>query len=499
MTSKELEAKRTADIAAADAIFNKAKAESRSMTADEVKTFDAKMNEADAALPLITEAQAREAQDAIDAEKRAKRLEQAQSRMATPANPASNRATNPNAESRAERRDRVLETAPIWGSLKNFSNDAEGRYKAWQFGNFCLAIMGAPIGKGQRAMRACKEHGVELRIDNDMSHEERALQQENVNYLGGYLVPDQFVNDLIVLREKFGVFPQYAKIIPMKGDTSTRPRRRGGLTASFVGEGSAGTASTMPFDAVSLQAKKIMALSLYSNELNEDAVINIGDTLAGECAYAFAQLIDKCGFIGDGSSTYGGINGLHGAFTALAAGTISNVPNIKQSTGGSWALTTGIAIADVLALLANLPQYADTPNTAWYCHKTFFHQVLQGLATVVPGGTRKEDLTTKMDQMFLGYPVRFTQTMPNAYVTKTFPLYFGDLSLGVDFGDRRQTTLAFSNQATVGSVNSFASDVLAVRATQRFDIKVHDIGYNKSVTPTGILQVNGPITALYTA
>jgi HK97 family phage major capsid protein len=49
---------------------------------------------------------------------------------------------------------------------------------------------------------------------------------------------------------------------------------------------------------VRLTAKKIGVLTKYTRELNEDAVINIGDDLAGEIAYAFGAFEDDCGFNG---------------------------------------------------------------------------------------------------------------------------------------------------------------------------------------------------------
>jgi HK97 family phage major capsid protein len=53
-----------------------------------------------------------------------------------------------------------------------------------------------------------------------------------------------------------------------------------------------------------------MVLTTVSNELNEDAFVNLADDVAGEIAYAFAKKEDECGFVGDGTSTYGGIEGV---------------------------------------------------------------------------------------------------------------------------------------------------------------------------------------------
>jgi HK97 family phage major capsid protein len=85
----------------------------------------------------------------------------------------------------------------------------------------------------------------------------------------------------------------------MASDTRTDPRQTGGLTSYFVAEGDAGTESTMGWDQVRLTAKDLMTLSRMTNQVNADAIINFGDTLAYECAYSSALKEDQCLLIGD--------------------------------------------------------------------------------------------------------------------------------------------------------------------------------------------------------
>ena len=87
----------------------------------------------------------------------------------------------------------------------------------------------------------------------------------------------------------------------MNTDVLNMPRRTGGVSAFFVGEGAPITESTATFDDVILVAKKMAALVRISNELAEDAIISVADWVAGEIAYAFARKEDDCGFLGDGS------------------------------------------------------------------------------------------------------------------------------------------------------------------------------------------------------
>ena len=66
----------------------------------------------------------------------------------------------------------------------------------------------------------------------------------------------------------------------------------------------------------------------------------------------------------------------------------------------------------------------------------------------------------------------------------------GNYRRGVNFGDRRAYSVTFSTEATVGSVNLFSSDQIAVKATERFDIAVHSPGDATDA---------GPIVGLQTA
>ena len=98
--------------------------------------------------------------------------------------------------------------------------------------------------------------------------------------------------------------------------------------------------------------------------------------------------------------------------------------------------------------------------------------------------------------MFMGYPVEFVQIMPKVVANSQVCCLLGDMSLAVDFGDRRQTTIAFSRDASVDSVSMFETNQIAVKATSRFDIVAHDVG-NQSATAA--LRVAGPVVGLMTA
>ncbi len=360
----------------------------------------------------------------------------------------------------------------VWSRIKNFTDDSNGEAvdKALRFGHWLMAGAGL-----RKSLNWCDRNGIEVKAHT-----------EGINSAGGFLVPDEFETELISLREQFGVFRREARVRPMASDTLRVPRRSATLSASFVGEAAAGTESTMTFEQVNLIAKKAMVLTTVSNELAEDAFVNLADDVAGEIAYAFAKKEDECGFIGDGSSTYGGIRGV---IPTLEAGT-NNVTFSTTTAGRDDA--TDLTLAEVSAFMALLPQFADTPNAKLYMHKGTWHSGFERLQAAA-GGTAGRDLGTGFGEpSFLGYPVVFSQVMPNMATSAGLSAdgvvaVFGDLSLAASFGDRRQTTLQISEHATVGGGSVFEQDELAVRGTERFDINVHD---------TGSSSESGPIVGL---
>ena len=347
----------------------------------------------------------------------------------------------------------------VWGGLKNFKDDSNGDAvdKALRFGHWLMASRG-----NRKSLNFCDTHGIEVKAHT-----------EGVNSAGGFLVPDEFETELISLREQYGVFRRNARVRPMSSDTLRVPRRSATLSANFVGEATAGTESTMTFEGVTLVAKKLMVITTVSNELNEDAFVNLADDVAGEIAYALAKKEDECGFNGDGTSAFGGING---AVTQIEAGTTGVMYADSALASGLGDLT----MDDIGAFMGLLPAYADTPNAKFYMHKAVWHGCFEAALTRAGGTTAREIKDGYAGQPTLfGYPVEFTQVMRSAYSANKIGALFGDLSLAASFGDRRQTTVQVSDSA----LNAFEQDELAIRGTERFDINVHDVGDSSESGP----------------
>lgn len=337
------------------------------------------------------------------------------------------------------------ENAKTWGRLKHLKN----KETAYRFGSWCLAAMGH-----KKSADFCAKNGLVLTKGH----------QEGVNTQGGFLVPDLMENELITLREEYGVFRRNARVFPMQGDTLRIPKRLSGLTAYFVGETAAGTESTQTFDSVQLVAKKLMALTTVSNELLEDAVVAIGDDIAGEIAYQFAFKEDDAGFNGTGTSTYGGIVGLATALT--------NATYQVSTTNVTTKAT--VTLAHVSEAFALLPAWASQrSNVKIFCNKSTYHAIFERLAMSAGGVTAAEIGAGMSQPRFFGYPVEFSQAI--AYPSDNDGQvigYIGDLAQACYFGDKRQTSIAFSDSA----LNAFEQDERVVRGSQRFDIVCANVG-----------------------
>jgi HK97 family phage major capsid protein len=252
-------------------------------------------------------------------------------------------------------------------------------------------------------------------------------------------------------------------VTPMTGDTKNVPRRTGGLTAYFVDENpSSGiTESDKNWDNVKLVARTIATLTRYSLQLSEDAIISIGDDLASEVAFAFAKKEDECLFLGDGTSTYGGIYGV----PAVAAG------SVVTATTGNTAFST-LDLADFEAMVGKLPQYAEG-NAKWFISKAGWAASMLRLIDAGGGNTWRDLADGKRELSFLGYPVVISQVMNStlsAQVNATNVALFGDMRMAATFGNRRGVSV-FPSEHRYMEFNQ-----IGFRGMERFDINFHERG-----------------------
>lgn len=344
-------------------------------------------------------------------------------------------------------------------ALKNITG-ADAEERAHGFGQFALAS----IWGSAKAAAWCRENGIVI---------EKAAS-ESVNSAGGVLVPTEYSTMIIDLRDSYGIARRLCQVMPMGRDTLSIPRRTGGLTAYAVGEGSTLTQSQMTWDNVMLVAKKWAVLTALSSELDEDAAVNIGDILAGEIAYAFAQSEDNALFIGDGSSTYHGMRGLRTLFNTGVGSLAGSV-----DAASNHDTFEEIDATDLSRVMAKLPQYVyQKGQPRWYVSQVGWASVFERLR-VAAGGATMESVGGKVQRTYLGYPVEIVPVMPTSTgdLSDVAMILFGDIAMATTMGNRRELRLERSTEYL------FATDQIAIKGTERFDMVVHDIGTTSAAGP----------------
>lgn len=314
------------------------------------------------------------------------------------------------------------------------------------------------------AVAWCKSKGIAL---------EKA-QGETAGTVGGYLVPTEVEAGIIKIRALVGTFRRNANVKRMGSDSRSFPRLDTGLTAAFVGENAVIAEQDRNWSMVALNAKKAAALSRVSSELGEDETVDLGQDFAQDAAFALAKLEDDCGWNGDGTSAYGGITGVN---VKLIDGTHDAGKIVAATNNDTY---DEITAADLGTVVAACPEYA-LGNAKWYASSYAIGRTFVRLGATVVGLT----MTPTGPKPLLQYGSFLIEPVPSlpgsGDQSGKVMLAFGDLSMAATLGDRRGVTVKTTEERYL------EYDQIGCRATERFDINVHDLGTN---------TVAGPLVAL---
>ena len=350
---------------------------------------------------------------------------------------------------------------PHHTTLRAFNDSAEAVESAYRCGRWLRAT----VFKNADDLRWCRDHGVEARALNEGS-----------NSAGGALVPEEFANRVIRLVETYGTFPGSAENVSMSRDTMVIPKRLTGTTAYFVGEGSSVTESEPTYGNVSLVAKKLAVGCRMSTEVVEDALVSLADAVAAEFATSLAYRIDLCGWLGDGTSQYGGINGI---VNKINDGT--HTASVVSAASGNTAFET-LDVEDFLAAMGKLPLYA-RQGAAWYISPAGYAASIARLKYAA-GGNTVDNLGRDAGESFLGYPVRMVHVMNSTLGADSnkVKVLFGNMNLSSIYARRRDFSVRLFDQVYA------TTDQLLLQGTMRFDINHHSLGTTSEVGPVVALK-----------
>jgi HK97 family phage major capsid protein len=330
--------------------------------------------------------------------------------------------------------------------LRAFKSDRE----AFDSGMWMRAISARIRGQEDRdAVTHCLRRGL---MTSNTAYEYSGPQ-------GGYLVPAPISTTIIDVREQVGVARRVANIQPMTADTLTIPKKAGGLTVYYVGETATITDSDKTWDQIELITKKRAVASKISQELVDDALISIVDNVVSEMAYALALKEDEEMIDGDGTSSYGGVRGL---LSMLGAGGTYTAP----SGDDTWA---ELAIDDFTSTMGKLPSRYSV-DTAWICSSEFYYTSMVKVSASAGGNSIQTIQGGPTGAQFMGRPVYFSHFMPTATAVSTVSALYGNFREAVLLGAR--TAVRVDRDDSTG----FLTDLVTLKATTRYDIKVHEGG-----------------------
>ncbi len=334
---------------------------------------------------------------------------------------------------------------------------------AYAAGRFFMAT----VGRHQASMQWCQEVGL---ISNTMT--------VGTDADGGFTVPTELSQVVEYWRDRYGVFRREASYERMSSDTKDVAVQTGGLPFTFVAEGAApATTSKLAFKNVSLVAKRVSTIARMTSELAEDSIIDIGEAVVMAIGEAFAKAEDYCGFLGDGTSTYGSMTGI---IPLIDANTPLKGLYIPEGVSALEDLTN----AHMRKIISLIPgKYRE--GCKWYCNSTVYDAVMAPILDAA-GGNAQSDLEQGPGRLrFKGYDVVESQILPDAESIdpEENVLIFGNLRAGAKFGDRRMMTISRSTEVF------WTTDEIAIKGTQRFQTKIHEPGTTTAVGAFVVLQL----------
>jgi len=283
---------------------------------------------------------------------------------------------------------------------------------------------------------------------------------EGTDSAGGYLVDDEFIKEILVMIEEYGVVRKYATVLKTSSDSVRMPKSLNKVAVSWVNENAAIPETSATFGEVTITIKKMAAIVTLTNELIEDADVDLIDFLFDLFAEAIALEEDKQGLAGDGT-----------VFTGVLNDTDANI----VVCGASFSATTADHLRSMISAV---------PRSARRGGKFFMAEdiwaVIQKLKD--SNGNYIADQVgaglTTVDGMVLGRiwgreVIDCSDILPEIAdsAANTKYMIFGNLK-HLYLLDRKTISYTLSEHAVVGADSMFEKDRTAVRVRERIGLGV---------------------------
>lgn len=299
---------------------------------------------------------------------------------------------------------------------------------------------------------------------------EKAAMLENNDTTGGYLVPSEIYAGIKRIAATVGLVARDATFFPMSSDQLDIPRYTGStLQGEYIGEDEEGDETSVTVGDARLLTKTWILIIRVGNTLISDANVDVADWLMGLAAEGMAYRLDREGFVG---GTYAG-----SPFVGLLGS--DDIAVHTMATGNTGFEDFGIVEAS--DAIGAVPTSA-LDDAGFYFHRTVWAKIRsRSTSGVFEFGQYQPMLATLRRENgiqpvgeILGYPVYTTDVLPaysSSAVSTKFG-FFGSLSRALYVGDRGPMEVAKSDSATVGGVNLFKANQVALRFIHRHALAI---------------------------
>lgn len=286
--------------------------------------------------------------------------------------------------------------------------------------------------------------------DGDIA-ELKALNEGNATAGGNLVPPSELIAEVLRLEEQYGVALRDANVRRnITGNSFTLITKTGGISMYETDELEAKTLDQPTFGQVVVTLKKYAVIVPVSEELEEDAAVDIWNEVTAEIARAKAQKADEL------------------VFTEATTG-------ILDLAGTNEVIVTGANFADIT--YDNLVDMIyGVPSDSARGGKFYMHRSIAGvIAKIIDGDDRPIFLNSSVTggaPTILGYPIEWVEVMPTIDddALDTAFVVFGNLKY-FTLGMKRDLQLKMLEEGTIGTgggaINLASQDARALRGVVR--------------------------------
>lgn len=272
------------------------------------------------------------------------------------------------------------------------------------------------IGVGGGNYINARQAAIEIYGDN---HAVTKALLAGVGGSGGFIVPPQYINEIIeLLRPMAVVRSSNPRTLPMPRGTMTLPAQTAAATASYGGETAKISSSQQTLGQIVATYKKLVALVPVTNDLMRYADPAADAFVRDDLVKVTALREDLAFLTGDGSQdSPRGMTSFANAYALANAGTagvFSSTANSTAASGGNWITSNETyTLATVASELGGLVNKLDTANVpdfrrVWFMHPrswNYLNNVQNSLGVYV----YRDELSRGT---LLGYPFKKSTQIP---------------------------------------------------------------------------------------